>query len=103
TAPAGLTITCPATAVAITANATVTSSCSLSSTTAGTYAVSVSGAGSPGTATHSAPATVHVGDFSISAAGHDLNVGQSGVSVSVSLMSTIYLALSIILTRTVDD
>src|SRR5207245_10320030 len=81
TAPAGLTITCPAAAVAITANATVTSSCSLSSTTAGTYAVNVCGAGSPGTASHSAPATVHVGNFTIGATGANLNVGQTGVSV----------------------
>src|SRR2546427_500133 len=61
---AGLTVTCPA-PVSVVANATIAASCTLSSATAGTYGVTITGTGSPGTASHSAPATVHVGDFSI--------------------------------------
>src|SRR3989441_10925000 len=61
----GFTVTCPA-PVRITGNATVAASCTLSSTTAGTYGVTITVAGSPGTASHSATSTVHVGNFTIS-------------------------------------
>src|SRR5207245_1268499 len=90
--PAGLTVTCPA-PVSITANATVAASCTLSSTTAGTYGVTVTGTGSPGTASHSAVATVHVGDFTISVGSPvNFNSGATGSAISVSLTSTFNFA-----------
>jgi len=82
----GLTVTCPA-PVSIAANATVSASCTLSSTTAGTYGVTIIGAGSPGTASHSAPATVHVGDFSISASSPS-GIPGSSISSTITLTST---------------
>src|SRR5207302_4290634 len=93
TSPAtGLTVTCPA-PVSITANATVTASCSLASTSAGTYGVTIAGAGSPGTASHSAVSTVHVGDFTISVGSPvNFNSGASGSAISVSLASTFNFA-----------
>src|SRR5207302_1745582 len=87
TSPAtGLTVTCPA-PVSITANATVVASCSLASTTAGTYGVTITGAGSPGTASHSAVSTVHVGDFTISATSPSGAAGSS-ISSTITLTST---------------
>src|SRR5439155_1451328 len=88
----GLTVTCPA-PVSITANATVTAPCILSSTTAGTYGVSITGAGSPGTASHSATSTVHVGIFTISVRSPvNFNSGATGSAISVSLTSTFNFA-----------
>src|SRR5205807_1209042 len=79
TSPAtGLTVTCPA-PVSITANATVAASCTLSSTTAGTYGVTITGTGSPGTASHSAVSTVHVGDFTVGATSPS---GAAGTSIT---------------------
>ncbi|TMI45474.1 hypothetical protein E6H19_04610 [Candidatus Bathyarchaeota archaeon] len=87
TSPAtGLTVTCPA-PVSTTANATVAASCTLASTTAGTYGVTITGAGSPGTASHSAASTVHVGDFTISATSPSGAVGSS-ISSTITLTST---------------
>src|SRR5205807_2625340 len=92
-------ITCPGTAVAITANATVASSCSLSSTTAATYGINVVGNGSPGTATHTVPGTVHVGNFTISASTPvNFNSGATGSSISVTLTSTFNFAGTVTLT-----
>ncbi len=96
TTPSGLAVSCLTTTM--TANATQTASCSLSSTTMGAYAVTVSGSGSPGTASHLADATVHVGDFTLSVVGHDLDVGQTGVSVSVTLVSKFNFAGTVTLT-----
>src|SRR2546422_1249988 len=93
TSPAtGLTVTCPV-PVSITANATVAASCTLSSTTAGTYGVTLTGTGSPGTASHSAASTVHVGDFTISV-GSPVNFDSAatGSAISVSLTSTFNFA-----------
>src|SRR5205807_708018 len=87
TSPAtGLTVTCPA-PVSTTANATVAASCTLSSTTAGTFSVTITGAGSPGTVSHSATSTVHVGDFSISATPPSGAPGSS-ISSTITLTST---------------
>src|SRR2546427_3651237 len=94
----GLTVTCPA-PVSIAANATVSASCTLSSTTAGTYGVSILGAGSPGTASHSAPATVHVGDFSISASSPS-GIPGSSISSTVTLTSTFNFVGSVALSDT---
>src|SRR5207302_1075249 len=93
TSPAtGLTVTCPA-PVSITANATVAASCTLSSTTAGTYGVTITGAGSPGTASHSASSVVHVGNFTISVGSPvNFNSGATGSAISVSLTSTFNFA-----------
>src|SRR5207245_928194 len=94
----GLTVTCPA-PVSITANATVAASCTLSSTTAGTYGVTVTGTGSPGTASHAAVATVHVGDFTISVGSPvNFNSGATGAAISVSLTSTFNFAGTVALT-----
>src|SRR2546428_474706 len=94
----GLTVTCPA-PVSIAANATVSASCTLSSTTAGTYGVTILGAGSPGTASHSAPATVHVGDFSISASSPS-GIPCSSISSTVTLTSTFNFVGSVALSDT---
>src|SRR5207245_4864324 len=66
----------------------------------GTYAVSVSGAGSPGTASHSAPATVHVGDFTISATSPSGAAGTS-ISSTITLTSTFNFVGSVALGDTV--
>src|SRR2546425_496371 len=96
--PAGLTVTCPA-PVSITANATVAASCTLSSTTAGAYRVSITGAASPGTASHSAASTVHVGNFTISVGSPvNFNSGATGSAISVSLTSTFNFAGTVALT-----
>src|SRR5207302_4266247 len=99
TSPAtGLTVTCPA-PVSITANATVAASCTLSSTTAGTYGVTITATGSPGTASHSAASTVHVGNFTISVGSPvNFNSGATGSAISVSLTSTFNFAGTISLT-----
>src|SRR3989441_1274524 len=94
----GLTVTCPA-PVSITANATVAASCTLSSTTAGTYGVTLTGAGSPGTASHSAASTVHVGDFTISATSPSGAAGSS-ISSTITLTSTFNFVGSVALSDT---
>src|SRR3989442_462651 len=102
TSPAtGLTVTCPA-PVSITANATVAASCTLSSTTAGTYGVTITGAGSPGTASHSAVSTVHVGDFSISATSPS-GATSTSISSSITLTSTFNFVGSVALGDTVPS
>src|SRR5207253_3441062 len=94
----GLTVTCPA-PVSITANATVVASCTLSSTTAGTYGVTITGTGLPGTASHSAISTVHVGNFTISVGGPvNFNSGATGSAIPVSLTSTFNFAGTVTLT-----
>src|SRR2546425_1241566 len=96
--PAGLTVTCPG-PVSMTANATVAASCTLSSTTAGTFGVTVTVAGSPGTASHSAVSTVHVGNFTISVGTPvNFNSGATGAAISVSLTSTFNFAGTVALT-----
>src|SRR5205807_2971296 len=57
------------------------------STTAGTYGVTITGAGSPGTASHSAVSTVHVGDVTISATSPSGAAGSS-ISSTITLTST---------------
>src|SRR5205807_737002 len=102
TSPAtGLTVTCPA-PVSVTANATVPASCTLSSTTARTYGVTITGAGSPGTASHSAPVTVHVGDFSISASSPS-GIPGSSISSTITVTSTFNFVGSVALTDTVQS
>src|SRR2546425_6409495 len=96
--PSGLTVTCPTTGISLLANKTATALCSLSSTTAGTYGVTITGSPSPGTVSHVARVTIHVGDFTLRATGIDLNVGQTGASIHLSLNSTFNFAGSISLT-----
>src|SRR2546426_1139593 len=93
----GLTANCP-TSLTITGPSAVTGTCSPSSSTPGTYTISISA--SSGGHTHTASFVSHVGDFTISATGANLNVGQTGVSVGVSLTSTFNFAGSITLTGT---
>src|SRR5256712_14198507 len=84
--PAGLTVTCPA-PVTLSQNSSSHPSCSLVATTPGTYAVTLTGQGSPGTASHSSAVIVHAGDFVINVVGSNLNAGQTGVSVNVTVTS----------------
>src|SRR2546425_702719 len=99
TSPLGLTVSCPASLIALAANAVRVVSCTLTSNTAGTYAVSIQSSGSPGTVTQSVSFTVHVGDFSLSQIPPtNINVGQSGVSLTIGLNSTFNFAGSISLT-----
>src|SRR5207245_1887878 len=90
----GLAANCPA-SLTVTSGA-VTGTCAPSSSTPGTYLVTITGTG--GGHTHSTSFISHVGDFTVSATGHDLNVGQTGVSVSVSLTSTFNFAGTVALT-----
>src|SRR2546428_1380774 len=83
--PAGLTCSAfTVTPVSLTSNGTGTSSLSCNSTSAGMFPVTIAGAGSPGTASHSAPAvfTFTVGtDFAITASSPaDFNTGATGSS-----------------------
>src|SRR2546425_12320811 len=96
--PSGLTVTCSTTGISLLANKTTTGSCSLSSTTAGTYSVTITGTPSPGTVAHVTRVTIHVGDFILKATGVDLNIGQAGISIHLSLNSTFNFAGSISLT-----
>src|SRR5207245_345749 len=88
--------------VSITANATVVASCTLSSTTAGTYGVTTTRTGSPGTASHSAASTIHVGDFTISASNPSGAAGSS-ISSTITLTSTFNFVGSVGLTDTVPS
>src|SRR5207249_7001601 len=93
TSPLGLTVSCPASPIALAANAVRIVSCTLTSNTAETYAVSIQSNGSPGTVTQSVSFTVHVGDFSLSQIPPtNINVGQSGVSLTIGLNSTFNFA-----------
>src|SRR5207245_1364927 len=77
--PSGLSVTgCSPNPVAL--NSTVTSTisiCAFRSTTPGTYTVTMKGSLSATSLSRSFALTVNVGDYSISAAGRDLNVGQT--------------------------
>src|SRR5207245_2584254 len=97
--PSGLTVTCPTTGISLLANKTATALCSLSSTTAGTYGVTITGSPSPGTVTHVTRVTTHVGDFILKATGVDMNIGQTGASIHLSLNSTFNFAGGISLTE----
>src|SRR5207245_148647 len=88
--------------VSITANATVAASCSLASTAAGTYGATITGIGSPGTASHFAVATVHVGDFSISATSPS-GATSTSISSSITLTSTFNFVGSVALGDTVPS
>src|SRR5207244_12479314 len=92
-----LSANCP-TSLTITGPGAVTCTCSPSSSAPGTYTISISA--SSGGHTHTASFVSHVGDFTISATGANLNVGQTGVSVGVSLTSTFNFAGSVTLTGT---
>src|SRR5207245_2799463 len=99
TSPAtGLTVTCPA-PVSITAHSTVPASCTLSSTSLHDSLPIITGAGSPGTASHSASSVVHVGNFTISVGSPvNFNSGATGSAISVSLTSTFNFAGTVTLT-----
>src|SRR5207245_5375884 len=71
--------------------------CSLAATTPGAYAVTLTGQGSPGTASHSSTVIVHAGDFVINVVGSNLNAGQTGVSVNVTVTSRYNFAGSVTL------
>ncbi len=98
--PTGLTVTC--TSAVLTANATVSATCTLASTTPGVYVATVTGTASTGTATHAASATVHVGDFTISATSPSGNSGSTLTS-TITLTSTQNFAGQIALVDTVPS
>src|SRR3989454_1138763 len=87
--PPGLTVTgCAPNPVTL--NSTVTSTistCAFRSSTPGTYTVTMKGSLSATSLSHSFVLTVNVGDYSISAAGRDLNVGQTNALLNVTLTS----------------
>src|SRR3989475_2754795 len=77
--PSGVTVTpCSAT---VASGGTATATCALSSTTSGVYSVALSGSG--GGVNNSTAITVHVGDFTVSAASNDVsfNTGSSTTDV----------------------
>src|SRR2546422_19855 len=84
----GLTVTCPVPPVSLAANVTATTPCTLTSAQARTYSSTITGHGSPGTASHASIVTVHVGDFTISVLTVDINSGQTGQSVSITVTGT---------------
>src|SRR3989449_753764 len=83
--PTSLSVTCPTNPLLLSPNSTASALCSLASTTSLTYLVTVTGTGSPGNMSRSVSATVHVGDFTVTASSANLNLGQTGVSISVTL------------------
>src|SRR2546427_5560235 len=83
--PSGVTVTpCSAT---VASGGTATATCALSSSTSGVYSVALSGSG--GGVSNSTAITVHVGDFTVSAASNDVsfNTGAS-ITDNVNLAST---------------
>src|SRR2546430_3401413 len=88
----GLAVNCSGPGINVSGNNTASSQCSLASTKAGTYVAFVTGAASPGSASHTASGTVHVGDFTINAGSKNFNVGQTGISVNVTLSSNFNFA-----------
>src|SRR2546425_2670693 len=83
--PSGVTVTpCSAT---VASGGTATATCALSSSTSGVYSVALSGSG--GGVSNSTAITVHVGDFTVSAASNDVsfNTGSSTTDV-LTLTST---------------
>src|SRR6266581_1589892 len=85
--PSGVTVTpCSAT---VASGGTATAACSLSSSIGGVYAVTLNGSGGSPALTNSTIITVHVGDFTVSAASSDIsfNTGASTTDV-LTLTST---------------
>src|SRR2546422_2153375 len=86
--PSGLSVQCPTTALTVNANQTINVLCFVSSTSPGTYAVTITGVASLGGTSHSATASVSVGDFSISLPPRvNFNIGQTNVPVNIVLTS----------------
>src|SRR3989449_304937 len=94
----GLAVNCSGPGINLSGNNTASSQCSLASTKSGTYVAFVTGAGSPGSTSHTASGTVHVGDFTINFVGKNINVGQTGISLNVTLSSTFNFAGGVTLT-----
>src|SRR5207302_7335421 len=85
--PAGVTVTpCSAT---VASGGTATATCTLSSSAGGVYSVALTGSGGSPTVTNSTTITVHVGEFTVSAASVDVsfNTGASATDV-LTLTST---------------
>src|SRR2546422_2977444 len=94
----GLAVNCSGPGINLSGNNTASSQCSLASTKSGTYVTFVTGAGSPGSTSHTASGTVHVGDFTINFVGKNINVGQTGISLNITLSSTFNFAGGVSLT-----
>src|SRR3989441_5513777 len=95
----GLTANCPP-SLTVTSSSTVTGTCTPSSSTPGTYGISITGTGA--SQIHTAAATVHVGDFSISASSPS-GIPGSSISSTVTLTSTFNFVGSVALTDTVPS
>jgi uncharacterized membrane protein len=97
-----LTITCPF-APNLSANSTITVSCSVTSTNPGTYSITITGTGSIGASSHSASATVHIGDFTIHVGSQvNFNLGTPNSKISLNVTSTLNFAGTIVLTSDVS-
>src|SRR5207245_1755247 len=81
----GLTITC--TSATLAANGTATSTCTVSSSTPGLHSATITATAATGTASHSLTITVHVGDFTVSAASSDISF-NTGASTTDALTLT---------------
>src|SRR2546427_1366714 len=92
----GLTANCPA-SLMVTSSSPVIGACTPSSSTPGTYGISITGTG--GSQTHTAAATVHVGDFSISASSPS-GIPGSSISSTITLTSTFNFVGSVALSDT---
>src|SRR3989441_306405 len=92
----GLTANCPP-SLTVTSSSTVTGTCTPSSSTPGTYGISITGTGA--SQIHTAAATVHVGDFSISASSPS-GIPGSSISSTVTLTSTFNFVGSVALSDT---
>src|SRR3989475_8918836 len=92
----GLTANCPP-SLLVTTSSPVIGACTPSSSTPATYGISITGTG--GSQTHTAAATVHVGDFSISASSPS-GIPGSSISSTITLTSTFNFVGSVVLSDT---
>src|SRR5207245_6298898 len=94
----GLAVNRTSHGISVSGHHDTSSHCSLASTKAGTYDAFVTGAASPGSASHTASGTVHVGDFTINVGSKNFNIGQTGISLNVTLSSNFNFAGGVSLT-----
>src|SRR5207253_10649077 len=75
------------TSATLAANGTATSTCTISSSTPGLHSATLTATAATGTASHSVTITVHVGDFTVSAASSDVSF-NTGASTTDALTLT---------------
>jgi len=88
----GLAVNCSGPGINLSGNNTASSQCSLASTKSGTYVAFVTGAGSPGSTSHTASGTVHVGEFPLKCVGKNIKDGQTSIPLKITLVSTFHYA-----------